>query len=174
MGFFLVDLKRTVTVAPRHLHAKIHDHAIHRLVTLVEGTTSGQYGYIISVVEVRRPLPPAVIQPGTGAALFALRYRALVFRPFVGEVLDGVVSTVTRHGVFVAVGPLRVFVSAKNVPGDMEYDESEQCYVSAVQGSEDRLEVNTPVRLRLVGMRRDATELAAVGTMHTDYLGSLG
>jgi DNA-directed RNA polymerase II subunit RPB7 len=174
MAFFILELTKSVTVHPRHFHAKLPEHVINRLLTLTEGTTSGLYGYLLAVVEVERPLPPGRILPGTGHAIFRLRYKALVYRPFLGEVLDGVIASVTRHGVFVAVGPLSVFVSARNVPSDMEFDDSEQCFASVVQGSEDRLEVGTMVRLRIVGMRRDATEIAAVGTLRADYLGVLG
>jgi DNA-directed RNA polymerase II subunit RPB7 len=174
MAFYLVELTKTVTVHPRHFHAKLADHVVSRLLTLTEGTTSGRYGYLIAVVQVERPLPPGRILPGTGHAAFPLRYKALVYRPFLGEVLDGVITSVTRHGVFVSVGPLSVFVSARNVPSDLEFDETEHCFASVLQGSEDRLEVGTLVRLRIVGMRRDATEIAAVGTLRADYLGVLG
>lgn len=173
MGFYLVELQKSVSVHPRFFNAKIQDHVVNRLMSEVEGTTSGRFGFIVAVIDVPRPLPAGKLQAGTGAAVYALRYKALVFRPFRGEVLDGVVASLTRHGVFVSVAPLSVFVSAKNVPSDMLFDEAEQCYVSTVQQGEDRIEVGTPVRMRVVGMRNDVTEIAAVGTLNADYLGPL-
>ena len=39
---------------------------------------------------------------------FPIRYMAVVFRPFKGEVLDAVVTTVNKMGFFAEVGPLQV------------------------------------------------------------------
>ena len=39
---------------------------------------------------------------------FPMRYMAVVFRPFKGEVLDAVVTTVNKMGFFAEVGPLQV------------------------------------------------------------------
>lgn len=36
------------------------------------------------------------IQPGTGMAEFIVRYRAIVYRPFKGETVDGVVGNVNK------------------------------------------------------------------------------
>lgn len=37
-----------------------------------------------------------IIQPGTGMAEFVVTYRAIVLKPFKGEVVDGVVGVVNR------------------------------------------------------------------------------
>lgn len=36
------------------------------------------------------------IQPGTGMAEFIVKYRAIVYRPFKGETVDGVVGNVNK------------------------------------------------------------------------------
>jgi DNA-directed RNA polymerase II subunit RPB7 len=61
----------------------------------VEGTCSGQFGYIIAVVSVL-DVGKGVVLPGSGLAEFVTRYRAIVFKPFKGEVVDGVVDNVTK------------------------------------------------------------------------------
>ena len=38
------------------------------------------------------------IQPGTGMAEFVVKYRAIVYRPFKDETVDGVVSIVNKVG----------------------------------------------------------------------------
>jgi DNA-directed RNA polymerase II subunit RPB7 len=93
----------------------------------VQGTCTGQYGFIIAVLEII-DVGPGIVLPGNGQAEFRTRYKAIVFKPFKGEVLDGVVTNVLRvsnagntfwnlteyllqAGFFVEVGPLRCFVS---------------------------------------------------------------
>ena len=61
----------------------------------VEGTCSGQFGYIIAVVSVL-DVGKGVVLAGSGLAEFVTRYRAIVFKPFKGEVVDGVVNAVNK------------------------------------------------------------------------------
>lgn len=51
-----------------------------------------------------------VIQPGRGFVLYPVKYKAIVFRPFKGEVVDAVVTQVNKVRLYIteAVGwPLR-------------------------------------------------------------------
>lgn len=61
----------------------------------VEGTCSGQFGYIIAVVTILN-IGEGMVLPGSGQAEFITRYRAIVFKPFKGEVVDGVVNNVNK------------------------------------------------------------------------------
>lgn len=61
----------------------------------VEGTCSGRYGFIIAVIGVHS-MGKGMIREGTGSATFNVRYTCLVFRPFRGEVIDCVVSSVNK------------------------------------------------------------------------------
>jgi DNA-directed RNA polymerase II subunit RPB7 len=99
-----------------------------KLMSDVEGTCSGKFGYIICVLTVT-DVGAGIVLPGNGQAEFIARYRAIVFKPFKGEVLEGVVGEVNKvcmasvngpridltfhlqMGFFAEVGPLNVFVS---------------------------------------------------------------
>jgi DNA-directed RNA polymerase II subunit RPB7 len=83
---------------------------IKRLYEDVEGTCSGRYGYIISVVEVV-DVGKGVLQANTGFALYKIKYKAIVFKPFKNQVVDGIVTTVNKIGFWCEVGPLQVFIS---------------------------------------------------------------
>ncbi len=61
----------------------------------VEGTCSGAHGYIIAVLSIL-DIGHGSIQTGTGQAEFITRYRAIVFKPFRGEVVDGIVGEVNK------------------------------------------------------------------------------
>lgn len=66
-----------------------------KLYSDVEGTCSGQFGYIIAVVSMS-DIGNGIVLSGSGQAEFVARYRAIVFKPFKGEVVDGVVNNVTK------------------------------------------------------------------------------
>ena len=59
---------------------------------------------------------------------------SVAFRPFKGEVLDAVVTQVTKFGFFAEAGPLSIFVSNQLISDDMTFESvGENAYVSADQ-----------------------------------------
>ncbi|CAO3671547.1 unnamed protein product [Umbelopsis vinacea] len=139
-----------------------------KLYTDVEGTCSGRFGYIITVVRIHS-IGKGKILPGSGLAEFKVKYQAIVFKPFKGEVVDAVVTTVNKMGFFADVGPLQVFVSSHLIPTDMRFDPNGNppCY----QSEDQIIQKDIHVRLKIVGTRIDATEIFAIGTIKEDYLG---
>ena len=82
-----------------------------KLYSDVEGTCSGQFGYIIAVVSMS-DIGNGIVLPGSGQAEFVARYRAIVFKPFKGEVVDGVVNNVTKVRQFTFFkGPKTLIIS---------------------------------------------------------------
>lgn len=45
-----------------------------------------------------------LIQPNRGFVVYPVKYKAIVFRPFKGEVLDAVVTQVNKVGIFTEIG----------------------------------------------------------------------
>jgi DNA-directed RNA polymerase II subunit RPB7 len=124
---------------PSYFGPRMQQYLESKLYSDVEGTCSGQFGFIIAVVSIS-DIGKGMVLSGNGQAEFITRYRAIVFKPFKGEVVDGVVHNVTRvrrslsslltssfachsitvvreadpstqMGIFAEVGPLNCFVS---------------------------------------------------------------
>ncbi|KEI40094.1 uncharacterized protein L969DRAFT_86723 [Mixia osmundae IAM 14324] len=175
--FFLKNLTHTINLHPSYFGANTSDYVKHKLFEDVSGTCSGLHGYIVAVLVVgsgEGPFKPqGTIQPGTGMAEFEVPYLAVVFRPFKGEVLDGVVTTVNKMGFFVEVGALTVFVSAHLMPGDMKFSEDSPPRFSRMGDDSMAIQKDVVVRVKIVGTRIDATEIFAIGTIKEDYLGPL-
>lgn len=88
------------------------------------GTCSGRYGFIITVTQVQ-DIGKGKVLEGSGFVVFPIKFSAIVFKPFKGEVLDAVVTqvdkvltnmslhglTLVQMGFFAAAGPLQIFVS---------------------------------------------------------------
>jgi len=47
------------------------------------------------------PMIAGIIQPGQGFVVYPVKYKAIVFRPFKGEVLDAVVTQVSNRPVLI-------------------------------------------------------------------------
>lgn len=56
---------------------------------------SCRYGFVIAVTTIDN-IGAGVIQPGRGFVLYPVKYKAIVFRPFKGEVVDAVVTQVNK------------------------------------------------------------------------------
>ncbi|KAK9718817.1 DNA-directed RNA polymerase II subunit [Basidiobolus ranarum] len=168
--FFLKELSHTIHLHPSYFGPEMHGFLKDKLHSDVEGTCSGRFGYIITVVNIIT-IGKGKLLPGFGLAEFNVKYTAIVFKPFKGEVVDAVVSTVNKMGFFADAGPLQVFVSSHLIPTDMKFDPNGNppCY----QSEDQIIEKGGLVRLKIVGTRIDATEIFAIGTIKEDYLGAI-
>lgn len=107
--FFLNTMERVISMHPMYFDKDTADNVWASLLQEYEGTNTGTF-YIVCVIKITDCSEPRVL-PGSAWAEFTVVFQALVWRPFRGEVCDGVVSSVVSNGFFVEVGPLNVFVS---------------------------------------------------------------
>lgn len=171
--FFHLELQRDVQLNPRNFGADIQSLLERKLVDTVEGSCSGRHGFVIAVTEVKKT-GKGQIREGTGIVTFPIKFTAIVFRPYKGEVLDAVVTTVNKLGFFAEVGPLQLFVSKHLIPSDMRFDGQSNpvCYKSQISDEQPVLvQKDTEVRVRVIGTRVDAAEIFAIASMKGEYLG---
>ncbi|EIW68572.1 hypothetical protein TREMEDRAFT_71846 [Tremella mesenterica DSM 1558] len=168
--FFLRELTHTILLHPSYFGSQLEEYLRQKLYEDVEGTCSGKYGYIISVITITS-IGEGKVLPGTGQARFKTTYTAIVMKPFKGEVVDGQVVNVNKMGFFAMVGPLQVFVSSHLVHADMKFDPnaSPPCYRSA----DEVIQKDSKVRMQIVGCRIEANDIFAIGTIKKDFLGQI-
>ncbi|GAA6062491.1 hypothetical protein JCM10212_001864 [Sporobolomyces blumeae] len=192
------ELTQDLIMHPSYFNPSLSSYLKLSLRRQVEGSCSGKLGYIVAVTQDNLGAEGGLAQDDAddddeqdedeeredkgmrgrimedGQAMFRLRYQAIVYRPFRGEVVDGVVASVNKMGIFVDVGPLQCFVSTHLIPPDFAFDPNSNppCFTS----TEDvlKIEKGTKIRLKIVGTRVDATEIFAIGTIKEDYLGPIG
>eukprot|EP00884_Botryococcus_braunii_P017089 jgi/Botrbrau1/4063/Bobra.152_3s0019.1 len=169
--FYHLTLKKELEIPPRHFGPKLRSVIEEKLKSEVEGTCSGQYGYLICVTHVVG-IGKGWIRPGVGSANFTIHYNCVVFRPFKGEVIDAVVTSVNKVGFFAEAGPLQLFVSNHLIPEDYEFKGlPEPSFMSSDESV--KIATGTEVRVRVVGSRMDATNIFCVATIKDDFLGAL-
>jgi DNA-directed RNA polymerase II subunit RPB7 len=117
--------------------------------------------YIYSAVTTIDDIGSGIIQPGQGFVVYPVKYKAIVFRPFKGEVLDAVVTQVNKVGMFAEIGPLSCFISHHSIPADMQFcpNGNPPCYKSKDEDVVIALE--DKIRLKIVGTRVDATGIVS-------------
>jgi len=171
--FFHITMERDLLLLPAHFGPNLKEHLNQKLIQKVEGSCSGRWGFVICVTDVLDH-GKGKIREGAGLVTFSMKFQAIVFRPFKGEVLDAKVDKVNKLGFFAEVGPLQVFVSKHLIPTDMKFDAQSNpaSYVSQISDEQPmRITIGSEVRLKLIGTRTDATEIFAIGSIKEDYLG---
>jgi len=168
--FFLYNLEREVTLHPSYFGRNMQELVTGRLLKDVEGTCTGQY-YIITVMDAF-DISEGRILPGSGLAEFTVGYRAVVWRPFKGETVDAIVTSVNKMGFFAEVGPLPLFVSAHLIPSDIKFD-ANATPPQFTNNEDSVIEKGTDIRIKLIGIRSDVGQMYAIGSIKEDYLGCL-
>ncbi|ODV87513.1 hypothetical protein CANARDRAFT_21465 [[Candida] arabinofermentans NRRL YB-2248] len=171
--FFIKDLSLNLTLHPSYFGVQMNQYLRQKLLTDVEGTCTGQFGYIVCVLDsMSIDTGKGRIVPGNqGYAEFEVKYRAVVWKPFKGEVVDAIVSSVNNMGFFADVGPLSVFISKHLIPNDMKYTPS---HTPPAYINDDQVILKgSKVRIKIIGTRSDVNSISAIGSIKEDYLGPL-
>ncbi|URD89522.1 DNA-directed RNA polymerase II [Musa troglodytarum] len=192
--FFHITLERNMQLHPRHFGPHLRDKLVAKLMKDVEGTCSGRHGFVVAITGVE-DIGKGLIREGTGFVTFPVKYQAVVFRPFKGEILEAVVTMVNKKdfdahfvfvfmpddvlflwwdcmqmGFFAEAGPVQIFVSNHLIPDDMEFQSGDMPNYTTSDGSV-KIQKDSEVRLKIIGTRVDATEIFCIGTIKDDFLG---
>ncbi|KAI4174201.1 MAG: hypothetical protein LQ346_008270 [Caloplaca aetnensis] len=168
--FFLHELERTVTLHPSFFGPRAKEFLKTRLYEDVEGTCTGQY-YIVCILD-SFVISEGRVVPGSGVAEYTIKYRAVVWRPFKGETVDAIVTSVTSMGFFADIGPLPCFVSVHLIPPDMKWDPN-ATPPQFTDNGDQVIEKGTHMRLKIIGIRSDVGGMFSIGSIREDYLGSV-
>ncbi|KAK0948220.1 DNA-directed RNA polymerase II subunit [Friedmanniomyces endolithicus] len=168
--FFVKLLQDTLPLHPSYFGAASQQYITDLLYTRNEGKNTGTM-MIIAIIDID-DISEAKIMPGTGMAMYDISYRAIIWRPFRGEVVDGLVSSVVSNGFFVDVGGLSVFVSKAMIPAELKYT-VEGSTPSFTDNDDQTIERSSQVRLRIKGIRGEMDQMYAIGSIREDYLGAL-
>ncbi|CAF2627976.1 unnamed protein product [Rotaria sp. Silwood2] len=169
--FFHVSLDHEILLHPRYFGPQLIKTVRRMLFNEVEGKCIGRYGYVIAVTSIDN-IGVGKIQPGRGYVIFPVKYHAIVFRPFKHEVVEAIITQVTKMGIFCKIGPLTCFISRHSIPRDMEYDPSANppCYKK--KDDDLMIQPEDSIRVKIAGLQVDAKDFFAVGTLMDDYLGN--
>jgi DNA-directed RNA polymerase II subunit RPB7 len=168
--FFVMTFEQAIVMPPNTLHKDLKNLLKAKLIEKVQGSVTEKYGYIICVIYIEEPSSGKILDT-SGDVLFNMRYKAVIMKPFQGEVLDGVIEKVEKYGIHVAVGPIKVFISNSQFPPDFVYREDNNLYESKMNN--DKLKIDSEVRFRIMGVQFEGNEFHPTGTMNENYLGPL-
>ena len=106
-----------------------------------------------------------------GEVEFQVKYTALIFKPCKGDVMDGVVSSVTQNSIVITVGPQKVMIAHSSMPNEIEYDSYAKVYKTPDMNL--MIKEDDEIRFRIIGVNILASEITCAGTIDEPYLGPI-
>ncbi|GJW12902.1 DNA-directed RNA polymerase V subunit 7-like protein [Tanacetum coccineum] len=128
-------------------------------------------GYLLAVTTLDK-IGEGKVRELSGDVLFPLSFTCLSFKVFRGEVIEGVVHKILKHGVFLRCGPIENLYLSNQKMTDYQYQIAESpCFLNLKTGS--RIEKDVTVRCIVIGVKymEAEKELQAVVGLEGDYLG---
>ncbi|KAK9764442.1 DNA-directed RNA polymerase III complex subunit Rpc25, variant 2 [Basidiobolus ranarum] len=97
-----------------------------------------------------------------------VKFRLVVFRPFLGEVITGKIRSCSAEGVSVSLGFFDdILIPSALLQESTEFDQNEQVWVWRFDGNELFMDVDETIRLRVIDeMFVDATPIPDAKNKH--------
>ncbi|MCO5564566.1 hypothetical protein L7F22_032786 [Adiantum nelumboides] len=175
--FWEISINRLLVLQPKHLHTGVELMSVLATQLIVEVNNmkgSEDHGYYVSPTYIQ-DIGQGRVRSITGAVAFPIQFKCIVFKPFKGEVLQGVIRKVFRTGCLISCGPLDdVFLHEKMMKG-YGFFQNESIESACFKNEDDGFEIRakTVLVVRLIGVKwvEDQRTFKALASINGDYLG---
>ncbi|MFA5175968.1 MAG: DNA-directed RNA polymerase [Candidatus Nanoarchaeia archaeon] len=169
--FYEIEVKSHIRIPPRELEENIKESILKNLKSTFEQFISQDLGIVVDVSEVL-DVGEGVIIPGDGAAYYETRFKIIVLKPEMQEIVIGKISEIAGFGAFMNIGPIDGMIHISQTMDD---------YVSftkqgELQGKESKhmLKTGDKCRARIIAVSyKDLTSPKIGLTMRQPNLGSI-
>ncbi|XP_073027374.1 DNA-directed RNA polymerase V subunit 7-like isoform X2 [Primulina eburnea] len=133
---------------------------------------SKDLGYFLAVTTVAS-IGEGKVRQHSGDVLFPVDFSCITFKMLAGEILEGTVHKILKHGVFLKSGPVdKIYLSHQKM-ADYQYVAGENPYFMNEKSS--KIEKGVVVRYAVIGQKYMEAEkdFQAVVSLEGDYLGPI-
>lgn len=146
----MVKVEDTIRIPPEKFGEDLDKVIEETVQKTFEGTMRKQYGVIV-VADNIKPLGDGIVIHGDGAMYQKVMFDALMFKPELQEVLDGVVCEIVEFGAFCHIGPLDALIHMSQIMNDyVEVDSTAEMIVG--KEKKKTLKIGDAVRARVVAV----------------------
>lgn len=104
--FYLAEVEDHVRVEPRHFGLPTRESVEKQLNESYVDSVSRDLGYVVSVVSVEE-VGDGIIIPGDGAAYYNSKFKVLVWKPEMHELVYGTIVEIAGFGAFMDIGVMQ-------------------------------------------------------------------
>jgi len=102
--FYLAEVEDHIRVEPKHFGLPTLESIKRQLNESYVDSVSKDLGFVISVVSVDE-VGDGIIIPGDGAAFYKSRFKILIWKPELHELVYGNIKEIVNFGAFMVLGP---------------------------------------------------------------------
>jgi len=152
--FVLVEMRDVVQIEPWNFARDMKDCLEFGLNKKFANKVVHQVGLCIVLFDITE-ISDSYILPGDGSSHTPVKFRFVVFRPFIDEVLIGKVKSCSRDGVHVSMGFFDdILVPAEYLQQQSVFNETEQLWIwkyETEDGTHDLfVDINEEIRFRVI------------------------
>jgi len=115
--FYLVEVEDFVRVEPKLFGLETADAVKEQLHTSYSNFQDRDLGTVVDVLEVLS-IDDGIIIPGDGAAYYKSKFKIIVFKPELQEIVYGKIEEITNFGAFIDMGVLRGMIHISQTMDD--------------------------------------------------------
>lgn len=104
--FYLAEVEDHVRVEPKHFGLPTHESVEKQLNESYVNSVSKELGYVVSVVSVE-DVGDGIIIPGDGAAYYKSKFKVLIWKPEMHELVYGIIAEIATFGAFMDMGVMQ-------------------------------------------------------------------
>lgn len=153
--FVLAEMTDVVRTYPSNFSMKLNDAIADELNRKLGNRVVYNVGLCLLLYDVLK-IEDSFIFPGDGSTHTKVSFRFVVFRPFIDEVILGVVKTSNSEGIFVSMDFFDdIFIPGNRLQTNSKFDEREQLWYWEYENEEGKhplyMELGEKIRFRVIG-----------------------
>lgn len=115
--FYIVEVEDYVRVEPRLFGLKTSDAVAKQLQEIYADYHDKEIGEVVGIISVLE-VGDGIIIPGDGAAYYNSRFKLIVWKPELQELVYGTISEITNFGAFLDLGVIRGMIHISQTMDD--------------------------------------------------------
>src|SRR3989344_4433397 len=115
--FYIVEVEDYVRVEPKLFGLKTTDAVAKQLQEIYASYHDKEIGEVIGIISVLE-VGDGVIIPGDGAPYYNSRFKLLVWKPELQELVYGIVEEITNFGAFINLGAMKGMIHISQTMDD--------------------------------------------------------
>ena len=104
--FYLIEVEDYVRVEPKLFGLPTQEAVEQQLKETYKGFVNKEMGVVVSVVEVL-DVGEGIIIPGDGAAYYNSKFKLVIWKPELQELVHGTITEITNFGAFIDMGVMQ-------------------------------------------------------------------
>jgi len=148
--YAMVKVEDTIRILPEKFGEDL-DEVVREIVQKsFEGTMRKDHGIIIAANNIES-VGDGIIIHGDGAMYQKVAFDALMFKPKLQEIVDGIICEIVEFGAFCHIGPIDALIHMSQIMNDYVEVDAENEIIS---GKEKKMTLKTgdPIRARIVAV----------------------